>query len=54
MLLESLAQSLAASHIFLDAARHTAILALGNGLGGEVVDAGIKAMVDEVTEELLR
>lgn len=52
MLLEPLAQALAAGHVLLDTARHAAVLALRDGLGGEVVDAGAEAGVDEVTEEL--
>lgn len=41
--LESLREPLAAGHVLLDAASDAAILALGHGLGGEVVDAGGEA-----------
>lgn len=54
VLLEPLAQSLAAGHVLLDTARHATVLTLGNGLGGEVVDAGVEAGVDKGTEELRR
>lgn len=52
VLLEPLAQSLAAGHVLLDTACHATVLALGDGLGGEVVDAGVEAGVDKGTEKL--
>lgn len=53
MLLEALGQALARGHVLLHAARDAAVLALGDGFRGEVVDAGAEAAVDEVAEELL-
>lgn len=53
VLLEALGQALARGHVLLHAARDAAVLALGYRFGGEVVDAGGKAAVDEVAEELL-
>lgn len=52
VLLEALGQALARGQVLLDAARDAAVLALGDGLGGEVVDAGGEAAVDEVAEKL--
>lgn len=52
VLLEALAQALLGEHLLLDAAGDAAGLAGGKGLGGEVVDAGGEAVVDEVTEQL--
>lgn len=52
MLLEALGEALGAGHVLLNAAGDAAVLALGDGLGGEVVDAGGEAVVDEVAEEL--
>lgn len=51
--LEPLGQALAAGHVLLDAAGDAAVLALGHGLRGEVVDAGGEACVDKAAEELL-
>lgn len=53
MLLETFAQSLTTGHVLLDTARHAAVLALSNGLGGEVVDAGVEAGVNKISEKLL-
>ncbi len=53
VLVEALVEALREGHLFLDAARDAARLAARKGLGGEVVDAGREARVDEVAEELL-
>lgn len=50
--LETLAQTLAASHVLLNTARHAAVFALGDCLGGEVVDTGIEAVVYKVAKKL--
>jgi hypothetical protein len=47
LLLESLAQSLAALEILVDASHHTAFLSRDDRFGGEVVDAVIEAALDE-------
>jgi hypothetical protein len=52
LLLESLANTLAARHKFLDASGDAAGLALDHGFGGEVIDAGVEAVGDEVREHL--
>lgn len=52
VLLEALAQALGHGHGLLDAAADAAGLAGRQRLGGEVVDAGHEAVVDEVAEEL--
>ncbi|TPX08951.1 uncharacterized protein E0L32_009530 [Thyridium curvatum] len=52
VLLEPLAQAGGRGHGLLDAAGDAAGLAAGERLGGEVVDAGHEAVVDEVAEEL--
>jgi len=49
---EPLAQTGLGGHGLHDAAREAAILAARQGLGGEVVDAGVEAVIDEVSEEL--
>ena len=52
LLSESLTDSLRASHKLGDAARDTSGLAGDQGLGGEVIDAGVEAAVDETGEHL--
>ena len=52
VLLEALAQALGHGHGLLDAAGDAAGLAGRQRLGGEVVDAGHEAVVDEVAEQL--
>ena len=52
VLLEALGQALRHGHLFLDAARDAALLARGQRLGREVVDARDEAVVNEVAEEL--
>lgn len=47
MLLESVADALLSDHPLLDTAADAAIFAGGEGLGGEVVDAGIEAVLDK-------
>ena len=54
LLLEPLADPLAAGHELLDAAVHAARLARHERFGGEVIDAGIEAVGDEVREHLWR
>lgn len=49
---ESLADSLATSHELGDAAGDTSGLSGDEGLGGEVVDAGVEAAVDQAGEHL--
>lgn len=49
--LEALGQALLGVHKLLDAAGHALALAVGDGLGGEVVGAGSEAVVDEAGEE---
>lgn len=52
LLLEALTDALATSHELLDAAGDAALLARDEGFGGEVVDAVVKAAVDESGEHL--
>lgn len=52
MLGEALAQALGLGHLLLDAAGDAARLAVGQGLGGEVVDARDEAVVHEVAEDV--
>lgn len=52
LLLEPLTDALAAGHELGDAARYAAGLTGDEGFGGEVVDAGVEAVVDEVGEHL--
>jgi hypothetical protein len=54
LLLEALADALAAGHELGDAPRHAAGLARHEGFGGEVIDARLEAVVDEVGEHLER
>ena len=50
LLLEAVAEALLGSHPLLDAAAEAARLAGGDGLGGEVVDAGVEAGFDKTAE----
>lgn len=52
LLREALSYPLATSHELLHAAVDAAGLARDEGLGGEVVDAGVEAAVDETGEHL--
>lgn len=52
VLLEALADALLRGHPLEDAAVKTAGLLGGEGLGGEVVDAGGEAVLDEAAESL--
>lgn len=52
VLLEAVADSLLGGHPLLDATVDAAALARGDGLGGEVVDAGVEAMLHEAAESL--
>lgn len=52
VLLEAIAHALLGGHPLLDAAVDAAGLAGGDGLGGEVVDAGHEAVLDETAESL--
>jgi len=47
-----LTDPLAARHEFLHASLYAAGLALDDGFGGKVIDAGIEAVGDEVEEHL--
>lgn len=47
MLLEPVADALLSDHPLLDAAADAAVLAGREGLGCEVVDAGVEAVLDE-------
>lgn len=49
---EALAQALGLGHLLLDAAGDAARLAVGQGLGGEVVDARDEAVVHEVSKDV--
>ncbi len=51
---EPLADALASSHELGDTAADTSGLAGDEGLGGEVVDAGVEAAVDQAGEHLRR
>jgi hypothetical protein len=53
LFLESLADTLTSRHEFLHAALNAASLALHEGLGGEVIDARVEAVGDEVGEHLV-
>jgi len=48
LLLEAVAQSLGALHVLVDASHHAALLARGEGLAFEAVDAVVEALLDEV------
>ena len=50
--MESLPYPLSTLHVLLHASRDTAGFALDEGFGGEVVDAGVEAVGDEVGEHL--
>lgn len=50
MLLEAVANALLGGHPLLDAAVDAAALPGRDGLGGEVVDAGHEAVLNETTE----
>lgn len=52
MLLEAVANALLGGHPLLDAAVDAAALPGRDGLGGEVVDAGHEAVLNETTESL--
>lgn len=52
MLLEAVAHALLGGHPLEDAAVQAARLLGGEGLGGEVVDAGGEAVLDETAEGL--
>lgn len=52
VLLEALGQALTRGHVLLNAARDAAVLALGDSLGGEIVDTRGEAVIDEVAKEL--
>ena len=52
VLLEALAKSVGHGHGLLHAAGDAARLPCREGLGGEVVDAGDKAVIYEIAEEL--
>ena len=52
LLRESLSDSLSALHIFLDTSRDAAGFFLYKGFGGEIVDAGIEAVGDEIRKHL--
>lgn len=54
VLLEAVADALLGGHPLEDAAVDAAVFARGEGLGGEVVDAGGEAVVDEAAESLVR
>jgi hypothetical protein len=54
VLLESVADTLLSDHPLLDAAADAAVLGSGKGLGSEVVDAGVEAVLDETTVCLVR
>lgn len=53
VLLESVADALLGGHPLQDAAVNAAALAGGDGFGGEVVDAGHEAVLDEAAEGLV-
>lgn len=53
MFLEALGHAGGGGHGLLDAPRQAAVLAAGEGLAGEVVDAGGEAAVDEGGEHLV-
>lgn len=52
VLLEALAEALLGEHLLLDAAGDAAVLARRERLGGEVVDAGVEAVVNDVAEDV--
>lgn len=52
VLLEALAEALLGEHLLLDAAGDAAVLARRERLGGEVVDASVEAVVNDVAEDL--
>lgn len=52
MLLEAVADALLGGHPLEDAAVDASVFAGGEGLGGEVVDAGHEAVLDEAAEGL--
>lgn len=52
VLLEAVADSLLGGHPLLDTSVDAAGLTRGDGLGGEVVDAGDEAVLDEAAESL--
>jgi hypothetical protein len=54
LFLEPLPDALTAGHELADASRDAAGLAGDQRFGGEVIDAGLEAMVDEVREHLRR
>lgn len=54
VLLEAVADALLGGHPLLDAAVDAAGLAGGDGFGGEVVDAGNEAVLNETAESLYR
>lgn len=53
MLLESVADALLGGHPLRDASVDAAALLGGDGLGCEVVDAGVEAVLDETSESLV-
>lgn len=50
VLLEAVADALLRGHPLLDAAVDAAAFPVGNGLGGEVIDAGHEAVLDKTAE----
>ena len=52
LFLEPLTNSLTSSHEFLDASCYAAGFALDEGFGGEVIDAGFKAVIYEAGKHL--
>lgn len=52
VLLEAVADALLRGHPLLDAAVDAAAFPVGNGLGGEVIDAGHEAVLDKTAESL--